>query len=135
VAGVPIPKHAIFGGVPPDGIMGREFGNVVPVRKIQTDWNTSEDTGTTAQIYSSNSAAATGKGRIIITSLNLLPNLGRDALAEKLLHNLVLYAQDALPRELEPEDTEMTERLKFQLASYHDCVTKYLNKKRKARAV
>jgi len=129
-AGVPIPKHAIFAGTPQDGIMGREFANVVPVKKILTDWNTSEDTGTTVQIHSSSSASALGKGRIIISSLNLLPNLDEDALAEKLLHNLVSYAQETLPQNLELEDAEMTERLKFQLASYQDCVTKYLAKKR-----
>ena len=77
--------------------MGREYGNVVPVQRIQTYWKTSEDTGTTIQIHEH------GKGKIILTSLNLLENMSRDALAEKLLANIVNYANRGLPGGLAPK--------------------------------
>jgi hypothetical protein len=129
VAGVPIPYHPVFKGVPQSGIMGREYGNVVPVRRIRTDWSVSEDTGSAVQIYSSSVSTGIGKGRIIITSLNLLPNLKRDALAEKMLCNLVSYAQQGLPAELYSESSYSVESLKFQAQGYKDCITKYLQGK------
>jgi hypothetical protein len=124
MAGMPIPKHPVFAGVPQEGLMGREFGNVVPVRRIATDWKPVEDLGSGVQIYSAESTTRIGKGKIIITSLNLLPNLKRDALAEKLLANLVRYAQHHLPKELEPEDPYTAESLQFQMDDYTDCLKK-----------
>jgi len=102
------------------GIMGREFGNVVPVHRISTDWLTSESTGTTVQIYDH------GKGKIILTSLNLLPALQRDALAEGLLCNLVNYAAKGLPPKLGAENPDTIEGLRFELQGYNDCLHKYV---------
>lgn len=126
MSGVPIPGHPVFEGIPQDGMMGREYGNIVPVKRIGTDWTKSEDTGSTVQIYSATGLTPIGKGKIIITNLNLLPNLGRDALAEKMLCNLVQFAQQGLPVRMEPESSYTAESLKFQERAYQDCVTKYL---------
>jgi hypothetical protein len=118
-AGVPVPNHEVFKGMR-SGIMGREFGNVVPVHRISTDWLTSESTGTTVQIYDH------GKGKIILTSLNLLPALQRDALAEGLLCNLVNYAAKGLPPKLGAENPDTIEGLRFELQGYNDCLHKYV---------
>jgi hypothetical protein len=63
-----------------------------------------------------------GKGKIILTSLNLLPALQRDALAERLLCNLVNYAAKGLPSKLGPENPETIEGLRFELQGYQDCL-------------
>jgi hypothetical protein len=120
MTGVPIVSHPIFEGLPNRGLMGREYGNVVPVERIGTDWLTSENTGTAVQIYRH------GRGKIILTSFNLLPNLKRDALAEKLLCNLVNYAAKGLPSELGPENPVTAESLAFQEQGYEDCFEKYI---------
>jgi hypothetical protein len=114
--GVPILKHPIFEGVPQTGFMGREYGNVVPVQRIQTYWKTTEETGSTIQIHDH------GKGRIILTSLNLLENVPRDAVAEKLLCNIVNYANRALPGELAPENPKTLESMRFEQEGFQDCL-------------
>ena len=114
--GVPILKHPVFEGVPQGGFMGREYGNVVPVQRIQTYWKTSEDTGTTIQIHEH------GKGKIILTSLNLLENMSRDALAEKLLANIVNYANRGLPGGLAPENPKTLESMRFEQEGFQDCL-------------
>jgi len=42
-----------------------------------------------------------GKGKIILSSLIIIPFLGRDAFSEKILSNLVRYADEGLPQKLE----------------------------------
>jgi hypothetical protein len=130
MAGVPIPPHPIFERIPQDGLMGRQYGNVVPVKRIRTDWRTTEDTGSTVQIYSSNIVTPIGKGKIILTSLYLLPNLGGDALAEKLLSNLVSYAVRGLPEELSPAGAYLSESEQFESQGYEDCFRKYIEGQR-----
>ncbi len=120
VAGIPVPHHAVYQGVPSGGFMGREFGNVAPVSSIETDVRTAEETGPAVQIYSH------GKGRIILTSLELVPNLARDALAEKLFVNLLNYADRELPSDLETESPEFAKKLQFQERQYDDCLSKVL---------
>lgn len=120
--GAPIPRHPVFEGIPQTGMMGREYGNVAPVEKIATDWRVSEDTGSTVQIYE------VGRGKFILTSLNLLPNLCRDALAEKLLSNLVNYAARSLPAHLGPEDAYTVESEEFEARGYEDCFKKYIDR-------
>ncbi len=119
-SGAPIPQHPLFEGIPRTGMMGREYGNVAPVERIGTNWRVSEDTGSTVQIY------AVGRGRLILTSLNLLPNLRGDALAEKLLSNLVSFATHGLPAGLGPEDAYTAEGEEFEAQNYEDCFKKYV---------
>ena len=120
LAGIPVPHHAVYQDVPSGDFMGREFGNVAPVNSIETPVRTVEETGPAVQIYSH------GKGRIILTSLELVPNLARDALAEKLLVNLLHYAELGLPADLGAESPEFAKRLQFQEKQYDDCLSKVL---------
>jgi hypothetical protein len=122
-AGVAIVRHPTFEGIPQTGIMGREYGNVAPVDRIRTNWRASEDTGSTVQIYE------VGRGKLILTSLNLLPNLRRDALAEKLLANLVNYAGQGLAHELSPESAYTEESERFEAQGYGDCLKKYIGRR------
>jgi beta-galactosidase len=124
--GVPIPRHPIFEGVPQTGLMNREYGNIVPLEDIMGDQMPIEDIGLAIQIF------ASGKGKAIFTSLNLIPNLDRDALAEKLLVNLVNYAQAGLPGALSAVSTYEQGNLRFEAAGYEDCFTKYVAKKKEA---
>jgi len=101
--------------------MGRDYGNVAPLKGIVTDWEVSEEAGPAVQIYKY------GSGQIILTSLNVVSNLGRDALAEKLLCNLVNYAHKGLPPKLTAEKPGTSEAERFKVEGYQDCVTKYLN--------
>jgi hypothetical protein len=120
-AGVVIPHHPIFEHTPSTGVMGRDYGNVAPLKGIVTDWEVSEEAGPAVQIYKY------GSGQIILTSLNVVSNLGRDALAEKLLCNLVNYAHKGLPPKLTAEKPGTSEAERFKVEGYQDCVTKYLN--------
>jgi hypothetical protein len=122
MGGSPIPAHRIFEGVGGIGLIGRDYGNVVPVQKITADWITSQDTGSAVQIYEYT------KGKIILTTLNLLPNLHRDALAEKLLANIVNYADLGLPAKLAPDQMRYAESDNFEEQGYHDCFRKYIEK-------
>jgi hypothetical protein len=115
-----VAKHAVFQGAPEDGLMGRDYGNVAPVQCISTDVKASEDIGPAVQIY------ALGKGKIILTCLNLLPNLKSDALAEKLLCNLLNYAESGLPVDLAPENPATSERLRFSEKEYEDCLKEFI---------
>ena len=63
---------------------------------------------------------------MILTSLNLLPNLRQDALAEKLLSNLVSYAARELPARLSPEEAYTLESEEFEAQGYEDCFKKYI---------
>jgi hypothetical protein len=65
---------------------------------------------------------------VIVSSLNLLSNLRRDALAEKLLTNLVSYAKQIMPAELATEQPDDAETLRFEQTSYNDCMTKFVRR-------
>ena len=119
-SGAPIPRHPVFEGIPQTGLMGREYGNVAPVERIETGWRVNEDTGSTVQIYD------VGRGKLILTSLNLLPNLRGDALAEQLLANLVNFATRGLPASLGPQEAYTDESESFATQNYEDCFRKYV---------
>lgn len=117
--GIPVPQHPIFGGVPDDGFMGCEFGNVAPTHKIEFNVQPEEDLGPSVQVY------AHGNGKLIVSCLNLLPNLRRDALAEKLLANLIGYAEQIMRPELATEQADSAETMRFEQMGFDDCMTKF----------
>jgi hypothetical protein len=102
--------------------MNREFGNVAPLHRIEFNVQPEEDLGPSVQIYGH------GNGKVIVSSLNLLSNLRRDALAEKLLTNLFSYAKQIMPAELATEQPDDAETLRFEQTSYNDCMTKFVRR-------
>lgn len=114
IAGVPAQGHPIFEGFSSTGLMGTEHGNIAPTQRIRTEATPIEDTGPAVQMYPH------GKGRIVLSIFNLLPNLRQDALAEKLLSSLVNYCNQGLPSELAPESREMLETMQSKERSFQE---------------
>jgi hypothetical protein len=119
MAGTPVPNHPIFEGVPA-GLMGATYANVAPLQSFTADVRPTEDLGPAVQVYSH------GDGRIILTSLNLLPNLRTDALAEKLLANLVRHSDRLMPSELSAPRPETLESIAASEREYEDVLKKFL---------
>lgn len=116
MAGIPAQGHPIFEGISNTGLIGTEHGNIAPTQRIRTEATPIEDTGPAVQIYSH------GKGRIVLSIFNLLPNLRKDALAEKLLSNLVYYCDQELPSELTLETGEMLHAMQSKERSFQECI-------------
>ena len=83
---------------------------------MQPSINSVENTGPTIQVV------PLGAGRAVFCTLALLDNLGLDALAEKLLSNLVGYLDRTLPQNLQPPNDRDAEALRFRLSQVRDCL-------------
>ena len=92
-------EHSIFDGLPAGGLMDYVFyRNLIPdhywhkpkmpVEIVAATNNTSiaYDSGLTVAIYN------IGRGRLIINTMPIQPNLDRDPVAEHLLRNMLVYA-------------------------------------------
>jgi hypothetical protein len=119
-AGSPVMRHPIFEGCPGPGLMDWEYGNVATDQVMQLSISPVERTGPTIQIV------PIGSGRVAFCTLRLLENLGRDALAEKLLSNLIGYLDSSLPERLRPQTPRDAEAFQFRLAQVRDCFEKFL---------
>lgn len=117
LAGAPAPDHPIFDGLP-HGLMGAPYANVVPLHEITTDVRPAEDVGV-VQVYTH------GDGAIILSSFNLLPYLRTDALAEKLLANLVGYTDQLLRPALAAPRAATREAIASQERQYEDIRAKF----------
>jgi hypothetical protein len=115
-AGSPVTRHPVFEGCPGPGLMDWEYGNVATDEIVQPSITSMEKTGPTIQVVPS------GAGRIVFCTLRLLDNLGRDALAEKLLSNLVGYLDSTLPQTHRPPSARDDEALRFRLTQVRDCL-------------
>ncbi|HUQ94648.1 MAG TPA: hypothetical protein VM120_23400 [Bryobacteraceae bacterium] len=67
-------------------------------------------------------AVRRGAVKVVFCTLRLLDNLGRDALAEKLLSNLVGYLDGVLPETLRPQSARDAEAFRFRLTQVRDCL-------------
>ncbi len=117
--GVLIPKHFIFEGLPNGCLMDREYGNVAPNNLLETSACPAEDLSSLVQIISY------GSGRIIFSSFSLLPYLGTDAVAEKILCNLLKYAEKELPTELKESLPEDRASINFRKQQYRGTMKKF----------
>ncbi len=115
-AGSPVTRHPVFEGCPGPGLMDWEYGNVVTDQIVQPSINSVENMGPTIQVV------PLGAGRAVFCTLALLDNLGLDALAEKLLSNLVGYLDRTLPQSLQPPNDRDSEALRFRLSQVRDCL-------------
>ncbi len=115
-AGSPVMNHPVFDGCPGPGLMDWEYGNVATDQILQPSITAIERTGPTIRIL------PLGAGKVVFCTLRLLDNLGRDALAEKLLSNLVGYLDAGLPGELRPQPLRDAEALRFRLSQVQDCL-------------
>ena len=109
-------NHPVFDGCPGPGLMDWEYGNVATDQILQPSITAIERTGPTIRIL------PLGAGKVVFCTLRLLDNLGRDALAEKLLSNLVGYLDAGLPGELRPQPLRDAEALRFRLSQVQDCL-------------
>jgi len=109
-----IKPHPVFDGLPSGGLMGQEYQNVCAVKTftdhkeqsvpvvcsvswdigIPEKWNY---LGPTEAWWGSDLAVIPfGKGRVIISALRLVENLGTDPVADKILLNLINWAHGSI---------------------------------------
>lgn len=124
LSGLPIPDHPIFAGLPRTGLMGREYGNVMPTGRINTDRLPVEEIGRTVTVH------ACEQGKILITT-HQFSSIAGDALAERLLRNLVGYARQGLPAKLGPVTARAAETIRFKEAEYQDIYEKFIQADRR----
>jgi hypothetical protein len=115
-AGSPVTRHAVFEGCPGPGLMDWEYGNVATDVVLQPSINSPERTGPTIRIL------PFGAGKVAFCTLRLLQNLGRDALAEKLLSNLAGHLDSTLPERLAAHSARDAEAFQFRLTQVRDCL-------------
>lgn len=120
VSGTCVVDHPIFEGLPTGCLMDRDYANIVPRYNIKTSVVPTETVGQAVQVFTH------GKGKIILSSLNIIPFLGKDAFSENILSNMVRYADEKLPEKLArslPQDLELA---RFNEAQYKEVWEKYL---------
>ncbi len=61
LGGIPVPKHPVYEGLPQTGLMTREYGNVAPISRLETDRDPIEEVGPSLQVFVDH------HGRITIT--------------------------------------------------------------------
>jgi hypothetical protein len=119
--GCPVTRHPIFRGLPGPGLMDWEYGNVVAGEIAVPYRMPAEDTGPDLPIVLVES------GRVAMCTYHLIDHLERDAIAEKLFANILLYLQSQLPTALRGRTDRETEWLQFHKAQVQDCWDKFLS--------
>lgn len=105
-----VKPHPIFEGLPSGQIMGQEYQNVCAVKTITSlndqsvsvvssvTWDTGIDEmwnymGPTQAWWGNDLAVVPyGKGKVVISTLRLIENLGKDPVADQILYNLINWA-------------------------------------------
>ena len=92
--------HAVFDGLPPGGFMGQAYQNIVPQFTLLglpgaplagcLSWDHNKDyTGPTEVWHGTDlTVVPHGRGRMVLSTFNLIEHLGTDPVADKLLLNL-----------------------------------------------
>jgi hypothetical protein len=99
-------EHPIFEGLPSNTLMGQVYANVfarqtmvgVPgqpvAATVSLDWTRAYIGLTDVWVGADVAVVPHGRGRLVLSALNLLPHLGRDPVADRLLRNMVRFASD-----------------------------------------
>ncbi len=124
-SGSPVTRHAVFQGLPGPGLMDWEYGNIMSGRVPVPFRSSAEQTGPSMPIV------PLENGKVAICTFELLENLERDGLAEKLLSNLVGYLGQQLPSQLRPRSEREEETLLFHHQQVQDCWDKFLSRSEK----
>jgi hypothetical protein len=100
-------KHPIFDALPTNGFMGQPYQNVIAPYSIinlpgqaiagSMSWDVIRDyRGPTEWWHGTDLAVVPhGKGRMILSTLRIVGNLGEDPVADKILFNLIEWAASA----------------------------------------
>ena len=111
-AGGVITSHPAFAGLPGPGLLDYEYSNVVPKYRMPIRRQTIENSGRGVRVV------PLGSGRVAFCLFELLPHLGKDGLAGRLLANLVRHYASDLPdglRGLSPQEEEDRRFLELDL--------------------
>ncbi len=117
--GVAIPKHPIFKDLPSRCLMDREYGNVAPNYLVKTAAYPIEDLSSLVQIM------GYGSGKIIFSTFILLPYLETDAIAKKILCNLLTHAKKGLSPGLEGRLQKDAVSINFRKQQYKQIMEKF----------
>ena len=119
-SGSPATRHAVFQGLPGPGLLDWEYGNIMSGRVPAVSRRSAESTGPAMPIV------PLGSGKVAVCGFDLLDNLERDGLAEKLLSNLVGHLHKQLPAQLSARSPRDEEALQFHLRQIQDYWEKFL---------
>jgi len=121
-SGSPVTSHPVFRGLPGPGLMDWEYGNIMTDRVPAPFRSSAENTGPAIPVVPFES------GRVVFCAFELLDNLYRDGLAEKLLSNLVGYLCQQVPAQLRPRSPREEETMRFHQQQIQDYSDKLLNR-------
>jgi hypothetical protein len=102
--------------------MDWEYGNIMTDRVPAPFRSSAENTGPAIPVVPFES------GRVVFCAFELLDNLYRDGLAEKLLSNLVGYLCQQVPAQLRPRSPREEETMRFHQQQIQDYSDKLLNR-------
>jgi beta-galactosidase len=120
-SGSPVTRHPVFQGLPGPGLMDWEYGNIMTGRVPAPFRVSAEKTGPAMPIVPLDS------GKVAFCAFELLDNLERDGLAEKLLSNLVGHLHRQLPAQLRARSQREEETQRFHHQQVQDCWDKFLS--------
>lgn len=118
-----VKKHPIFEGLPVDCFMGQDYQNVCAKNTIvgldakpivtSISWNWIRNyLGPSDAWWGSDLAVVPyGKGKIIVSTLQIIENLGKDPVADKIFYNLVNFAARSV-QPLEPDEGQVKREVK-----------------------
>jgi hypothetical protein len=123
-------SHPVFDGLPAKGLMDQDYANIcaqatmmgLPGETVagSVSWeNEAQDyRGPLAFWHGSDVAVVPhGKGKLILSTLELLDHLGKDPVADKLLFNIIRYAEQ-IAGPVDPLAAAHPEKLRNWLAVY-----------------
>ncbi len=104
-----VKDHPVFDGLPSDCLMGQDYANVyarqtmmnvsgeILAGAISVDWTRYYIGFSEVWLGADLVIVPHGKGRLILSAFRLLENLGKDPVADRLLHNLIRFTAETAP--------------------------------------
>lgn len=126
-----VKKHPIFEGLPVNCLMGQEYQNVCAsqtiigleaetiVTSISWDWIRNHLGPNNAWCGSDLAVVPYGKGKIILSTLQIIENLGRDPVADRIFYNMVNFAADSV-KPSKPNVRELNRQLKKYMQEFEN---------------
>ena len=140
-----IKKHPIFEGLPVNCFMGQDFQNVCAVETI-TDCEGKTIVGSLSWSCIMNyrgprdvwwgsdlTIIPYGRGKIILSTMQLIENLGKDPIADKIFYNMLKFAASQSIKPSEPIEEEIESEIEkymrqFELRKASEVFNEYTEK-------
>jgi hypothetical protein len=126
-----VKKHPIFEGLPVNCLMGQDYQNVCAretiiglesegiVCSLSWDWIRNYLGPSNAWWGSDLAIVPYGRGKIILSTLQIIENLGKDPVADKIFYNMVNFA-DRSVQSLEPDEGQVKREVKRFMQKFEE---------------